>query len=549
MSYKERHSARQRATSLRMQAADLMDQPVESTVRGAAFRRLQSVALMSVVVVLLVALLSTGFAYNWWSNNIGSKVSPPDFSFTGEESDLIKELSLSNASNEAMGFGSEPLVLTYHDIRPEPPEGSGEPVNSVYVVTPDKFDRQMGALHESGYRSMTSAEFDAYRAGTYQPPSNSFYLTFDDGTSGLYKYADRILDKYGFTATSYLIGSFIGQHRPYYMTWSQIELLHRSGRWDFQSHSNGFHYRTGQGDRLVPAVAARLWVDDRWETDEEFTDRINQDFEEISSQFREHGLPTPTQFAFPFSTASSDFNRNDPTHQLAVHQMTQNYRTAFTNVGNPLPAATSARNPSALVERLEVTADDTAVGLLRRASAMQSVPVGDYDAISLDASWLQPKRYIRAPIDDRDLEAGIVRMDADTMLTAEALWASQRTAEWDQYTVTADAMDLGPETYVGLGARVGNDSAQELKLLVSADSYRVLRGNSTIEEGPLLESSEKNIGLETSESTSRFYVDGQLVYEGASSEGQGGFSVVSKRTSADIPFAALRNISTGTLGF
>ena len=66
-------------------------------------------------------------------------------------------------------------------------------------------------------------------------------ITFDDGATGVWQYADPVLKRLDMHAIAFIITGFVGTHAPYYMTWDQITELHNSGRWDMEAHTHLGH--------------------------------------------------------------------------------------------------------------------------------------------------------------------------------------------------------------------------------------------------------------------------------------------------------------------
>lgn len=60
-------------------------------------------------------------------------------------------------------------------------------------------------------------------------------INFDDGRKTQFTYAKPILDKYGFKATFYIVCNYVDNKKGF-MTWDEIETLHREGH-DIGSHS------------------------------------------------------------------------------------------------------------------------------------------------------------------------------------------------------------------------------------------------------------------------------------------------------------------------
>lgn len=105
-------------------------------------------------------------------------------------------------------------ILLYHQVADLP--AREDPLG--LAMPPARFDAQMGYLSRRGFRCLTLAEaVEVYRAGK-RPPAGSFVLTFDDGYRDVHLTACPILEKYGFRATVFLVGGYMGRLSAW---WSQ----------------------------------------------------------------------------------------------------------------------------------------------------------------------------------------------------------------------------------------------------------------------------------------------------------------------------------------
>lgn len=95
-----------------------------------------------------------------------------------------------------------PLILMYHSVTPY--------IEDPYNVTvhPARFERQMGWLRRRGLRGVAVRELLAARdAGA----GHGFVgLSFDDGYADFAEYALPVLEKYGFSATVYVLAGRLG---------------------------------------------------------------------------------------------------------------------------------------------------------------------------------------------------------------------------------------------------------------------------------------------------------------------------------------------------
>src|ERR1051325_7420785 len=106
-------------------------------------------------------------------------------------------------------------ILLYHHI------GFSLQNDSTYYVSPDTFDKQMNLLYQWGYKTI-SVELlaKAITQGAELPPK-PVLLTFDDGSETVYNTALPLMQRYGFTGTSFIVYNYIGI--PRYMSADEIK--------------------------------------------------------------------------------------------------------------------------------------------------------------------------------------------------------------------------------------------------------------------------------------------------------------------------------------
>lgn len=111
-------------------------------------------------------------------------------------------------------------VLSYHQV------GDSEP-NSLTVPTAE-FEKQMAYLSAEGYHTITPDELNAYLTTGAALPAKPVLITFDDGYRDNYENAFPILQKYGMTATIFLVSDFMDRFDNY-LTWEQVKELSEAG--------------------------------------------------------------------------------------------------------------------------------------------------------------------------------------------------------------------------------------------------------------------------------------------------------------------------------
>jgi peptidoglycan/xylan/chitin deacetylase (PgdA/CDA1 family) len=93
-------------------------------------------------------------------------------------------------------------ILTYHQIGGSP--GSG------ISVSVETFSAQMQLLYDNGYRTISLEEAAGFIESKNSPVYKAVVITFDDGFKNIHTHAYPILQKFGFTATVFLVADFLG---------------------------------------------------------------------------------------------------------------------------------------------------------------------------------------------------------------------------------------------------------------------------------------------------------------------------------------------------
>ncbi|WP_282205571.1 polysaccharide deacetylase family protein [Kitasatospora fiedleri] len=513
------------------------------TARPAGRRRaarrgpLHWVARLSLVVMAL-SVLALPFYASWKYYVFRRDVTPQS---------AVGPVRLDRATQAAWQSGSAqlpdaapPVVLTYHDISPTN--------RSEYVVTPERFDQQLTALEAAGYRTLTTDEFVDYLKGGPAPP-RSVYITFDDGTNGLWVYGDRILAKHHMHAASYLITGKVDHNRPYYLSWAEVSRMAASGRWDFQDHTHDLHQR-GQVDATgtqASALSNRLWLaaQQRIETVEEYQTRLDTDIAQSLEDFRAHDLPRPQLFAYPFSEMSERINVPIPGPSLQGI-LERTFTATLTDLAHrPLPAGRRAA-AAKQVQRLEVFQTTTAEELLGQVKQWTLVPPALDAPLQDAASWV---RTDASNAKDVGALTGAGPYPGKTgYVSADLLPLA--SADWTDYTVTADVADLADSTNnVNLTTR--NDSLDPITVGLSRSTVTLLRGSGDKREQiaakPLVAAAAHQLQVTVTGKVVKVLVDGrtELSTETAQSGGNatGGIGLSVRNGSEKTPwpkFTALK---------
>ena len=133
-------------------------------------------------------------------------------------------------------------VFVYHDIV----EDESQIEYDYMQTTVKQFEKQMTGLMKLGYKPISYEDLVAYKNGKKAIPKWSFLVTFDDGYTGVYKYAFEIAKKYNIPMTSFEISDTVGTNG--YYTWEQAKEMKESGLMSIYLHG----YTHTQYDKETP---------------------------------------------------------------------------------------------------------------------------------------------------------------------------------------------------------------------------------------------------------------------------------------------------------
>lgn len=115
----------------------------------------------------------------------------------------------------------------------------------------------MNLLYQWGYKTISVELLSrAITQGAELPPK-PVILTFDDGFKTTYTTALSIMERYGFTGTSYIVYYYVGITN--YMNADEIRALYAAG-WEIGSHSLSHLDLTTRPDRQEDEIVQSRWL-------------------------------------------------------------------------------------------------------------------------------------------------------------------------------------------------------------------------------------------------------------------------------------------------
>jgi peptidoglycan/xylan/chitin deacetylase (PgdA/CDA1 family) len=202
-------------------------------------------------------------------------------------------------------------VLLYHGVGYR---------KDLYTVTPTELATQLALLGRLGYHTISTGQYLAWREGeSVALPSRPILITFDDGDFDSYRGADQILAEYHMRATIFVIVSAVQGGNPFYLTWSELQRMQRSGRWDVEFHAYNGHVRVpydAAGD-LGAFYAVREYRDGRLETVAQYAARVSGDIDTGLRIMVEHGFHDLRAMAMPYGEYGQKSSSDPVKRELA----------------------------------------------------------------------------------------------------------------------------------------------------------------------------------------------------------------------------------------
>jgi peptidoglycan/xylan/chitin deacetylase (PgdA/CDA1 family) len=122
----------------------------------------------------------------------------------------------------------------YHHVG-DPPPGADAIRLDLSVPSKD-FREQLRYLKQEGYETITLNDLALYLTVGKPLPAKPIILTFDDGYNDAYTNAFRLLRRFSFGGTFFLISAPIDAKNPDYLSWDQVKEMHDAGM-KFEPHS------------------------------------------------------------------------------------------------------------------------------------------------------------------------------------------------------------------------------------------------------------------------------------------------------------------------
>ncbi|MDG5476541.1 poly-beta-1,6-N-acetyl-D-glucosamine N-deacetylase PgaB [Citrobacter freundii] len=207
------------------------------------------------------------------------------------------------------------LVLGYHDVE----DGAAD--QRYLSVRTSALSDQMAWLRDNGYNPISVQQILDAHDGKIVLPEKAVLLTFDDGYSSFYTRVWPLLKAYNWPALWAPVGSWVDAPankkvdfgglmtaRDKFASWKMVEEMGKSPLVEIGAHTWASHFggdANPQGSK-EPAVANRLYdkKTGTYETDEQYTRRINTDISLITNKIKSVTGKSPRAWVWPYGAAS-----------------------------------------------------------------------------------------------------------------------------------------------------------------------------------------------------------------------------------------------------
>ncbi|MDZ4199982.1 MAG: polysaccharide deacetylase family protein, partial [Kiritimatiellia bacterium] len=244
-------------------------------------------------------------------------------------------------------------------------------------VSPGQFREQIAALIKAGYVPITLRDVQALLSEGRPMPRRAILMTFDQSRKSSYFEARSVLQRAGWSAVMFLWTRPILENEPASLRWPYVRRMLRGGAWELgaQSHSGFTRVSADPAGNRGNFMTTPRWLqaENRFESPEEFMQRVVADHEKTRDIIRRETGQAPVAFAFPYG----DFGQYDE-RAILTRRFNLDFVSRFYNLGFILGTAglnTRNSDPRRL-HRMLVRPEWTAQELVARLEHVWPKPDG-----------------------------------------------------------------------------------------------------------------------------------------------------------------------------
>lgn len=191
-------------------------------------------------------------------------------------------------------------IIMYHGIT-----GNSEK-ESEYVISADRFEKDLIWLEENGYTTVLPSQLINYVKSGARMPARPVILSFDDGFGNNYTLAYPLLQKHSAKAVFALIGSesdlssadIYRDPGSSNMTWGEVAIMARSGLAEFANHTYSLHKAAPGGRKGADRLPG--------ESFSEYRQALLEDIGKNQALIEKAAGKAPQVFAWPYGAYPKD---------------------------------------------------------------------------------------------------------------------------------------------------------------------------------------------------------------------------------------------------
>ena len=200
-------------------------------------------------------------------------------------------------------------AIAYHDVRDVVRE---EVDPDQYAISTRRLIDQFTWLRNNGFTPVSVDDLMAAQRGERPLPEKAVLLTFDDGFRSVYTHVFPLLKLFEYPAVVSIVTSWIsGESQPNddayastseFATWEELREMQESGLIEIASHSHDMHQgvpANPQGN-TQPAAVTRAFLNDRYESSDEYFERVRADLSRSAELIQEHIGVSPRVITWPY---------------------------------------------------------------------------------------------------------------------------------------------------------------------------------------------------------------------------------------------------------
>jgi len=221
----------------------------------------------------------------------------------------------SHAAQAQPQEGAAFMSIALHDVVDTPAQLDAD------SVTSDRLVVLLEWLVGNGWTAVGLDDIERARRGIEPLPPKAVLITVDDGLSSLYTRVYPLAVAYRMPIVAALVGEWMdvpasgtvryGERtlpRSAFISWEQARKMQASGWVEFASHSYALHQvvRANPQGNPLPAGQNRMFLGDRYESDDAFRARIRSDLTRSRERLREELGREPSAIVWPYGRYNAD---------------------------------------------------------------------------------------------------------------------------------------------------------------------------------------------------------------------------------------------------